>query len=234
MDKDIEKWKNRYTVKRFDENFIPSNDQIQHIVDVIKYIPSQESRFDHIWLVLSPKDKKIKKWLTSNVFYHDNDLQGREYMIQVLTAPYVFLCVTFLDNSISILDCKRNIGIHAGSIMSEALFLGLDVATIGCTTGTSSKNPNRDDIEIQFNRLIKEKFKQSINDTIGRQFKFDWTDSKLFQLDMAVGIGKGMPLVKKPGPKQFTKHNKFRYFPGQKSKKNIKNVIYLNDQDKEE
>jgi hypothetical protein len=233
MDMDINKWKNRYTVRKFDETNIPTDEQIQHIVDVIKYVPSQEGKFDHVWIVLSPNDSSFKKWLTKNVFYHDNDSQGREFMIQVLTAPYVFLCVRWLDNGEEILDCKRNIGIHAGTILSEALFLGLDAATIGCTTGITPKNKNYDNVILEFNKKIKQKYKTLIDNSIGKTFNFDWNENNLFRLDMAVCIGCGEPLTKRTSQKNLIKHHKFRYFPGQKRKKLINNVVYSKDQDAE-
>lgn len=221
--KALKKWRRRYTVKRFDTLTIPSDNEISQIVDLIQYIPSQESRFDHFWLVLNPEDYEIKKWLLDNVFYHDNLEEGREYMIQILTAPYVLLAVQF-GNETSILDLKRNIGIHVGCILAEALSLNLDVATIGCTTGLLGEDKGNKIRE--FNRIIKENYSDRLKEVFGKFHRFNFEDEDLFHLDMAVCIGKGEKLVPVLSRKKvFSEYEGYTYFPGQKRKK-IKNVIF--------
>jgi len=226
---DIEEWKRRYTVRKFDETFIPDDNQIQHIVDVIEYVPSQEGKFDHLWLVLSPEDKTFKRWLVENIFYFQQGLK-KQYMIQILTAPYIFLSITLSDKKFNTNDVNRNIGIHAGIILSEALSLGLDVATIGCRAGHQS---NKDLLTEQFNEIIKKDYKELILNNVKDHYKFKWKNSQMFEVNLAVCVGKGLPLeTGRWGRKKLANHEGFEFCPYQKRKKLVKNVIYRDNHGK--
>ncbi len=58
----IDNWKRRYTVREFDKNFIPKKEDIDYLLEVTKYIPTQESRELTFWLALGPKDQAFKTW----------------------------------------------------------------------------------------------------------------------------------------------------------------------------
>jgi hypothetical protein len=120
-------------------------EKIDYLSNLFEYIPIQQSIIDHFWILLTPEDEKIKKTLFEEYYFYYHDTQ--EHMLPILTAPYVFLSCVFHPAKVEHIDQVRNIGLHAGVILSEAINLGLNVSTIGCLDG----------FHLSKNKLKKEK-----------------------------------------------------------------------------
>lgn len=213
----MEKWQNRYTVRKFDTSVLIADEHITHLKNMFEHIPTQQSVNDNLWITLTPKHHKIKKWLLENV-YNQLELlknnQKREYMIQIITAPIVFISNIFFvyNQSISLNDAVRNIGLHAGILMQESLSLGYDVATIGCTQNYSRK---KDTLQPIYNDIINNMFKEQIvNHT-------KYTEYQL-QPNLAVCIGKGEPLSSNTNWNQYMG---YYYIPWQKTQKKWSGII---------
>lgn len=178
-------WNQRHTVKRFDEDAIINTDYVEIIKQTLSNTPMQSGQHvTHFWLVLTPDDRNIKKFLVRNMYKNSNIepeiSEGKcRHMIQVLTAPYVFLaCMQsavelneryFIDNRIIDSNWKikgshiddiggwRNMGIDIGAMLIVCNKLGLDTAVIGCHEFDENEHME------EWQRLIKERFDLDIN-----------------------------------------------------------------------
>lgn len=182
----MEKWENRYTVRKFDPLIPVADEHVTHLKSMFEHIPTQQSINDNLWITLTPEHNDLRTWLLENVYNNDNNGQV-EYMIQIITAPLVFLSNAFwpgTDRS-SKIDSVRNIGLHAGILMEESLSLGYDVATIGCTQHYWE---NRDALHTEYNSMINNTFGEQIVNHTGVT-EYDLTPN------LAVCIGRGEPLT---------------------------------------
>lgn len=215
----MDHWKSRYNVRRFLEDKIPDTSDIDALSNIIKFIPSQDSKIDHFWFILSPEHREFKAWLIENVFYYaKGDQDNAEYdedMIQLLTAPYVFLCVNTMITEHHQLNARRNSGIILGALLAESLRMGYDTSVVGCTRGMNA----RDD------RIEKcEMFTQKLYETFGEvklSLLDKYRDSDRVVPHVALCIGQGMPLQER----SIQKYEKYNYDIGQKPKKPIGNII---------
>lgn len=221
-DKALDKWQNRYTVRKFDESQPVSDEHVDHLKSMWRFMPTQQSLNDNIWIALTPEYDDLKLWLIKNIYnYPDEDENAVEYMMPVLTSPLTFISMTIrhrdLKKGIDFWeydqgDANRNIGLHAGIIMEEALSLGYDVATIGCT---HAYNDNFDVLQKGFDNKIKEYFDSAIQAHIGV------SDYQL-KPNLAVCVGKAEPL----GPSgEFKIHRGLRYATFQKRPKKWTGII---------
>lgn len=181
----LDRWKTRYTVREFDHNYIPPQEIIEYLANIIQYIPAFEGKIDHIWFELGPDDADIKEWLVQNIFIRFVNNEGiKEHMLPILNAPYVFLAYSYDTGELfNIKRIKSNIGFHAGALLSEGLRLGLDVSQIGCNQGISLEwNENAETDLNTCRRLFKDRFKDH-----------DFNLDKLINPELAMCFGKGLP-----------------------------------------
>ena len=148
----LNKWKNRWTVRQFDSSIIPAQQDIDNLVEVIQYIPSQLGSIDHVWCLLTPEDQELKNWLVENIYFTPDKYQGHnEYFTALRDAPYMFTSfqVKIPQGLNEILteeqkgyikiskptESIRNNAFHAGILVSETLQLGYDACQIACVDG---------------------------------------------------------------------------------------------------
>ena len=223
----MEHWKSRYNVRRFYEDRVPPQQDISAIADIVKYVPSQESKIDHFWFLLTPEHAVLKQWLLDNVFYYlitdADDAFSDEDMIQVITAPYMFLCVNTMLDGKHQLFARRNSGIVFGALMAEALRLGYDTSAVGCTRGMNASG-RRVEVCEEFTEKLYETFsadKLSIMDP--------YRDGGRVVPYMALCVGHGMPLEEQvPGELDYynlADYGDKKYAPFQKPKKPVNNII---------
>lgn len=197
----IERLTQRHNVRLFDDTYIPNREEIFDIFSLLDYIPNQkfDTFLDHINLVLEPEHYDFKHWLCTNIFYNVVDQQhidasitrdqlgSKQYMVQVISAPYVILTLDIranINNPILLDRTNRNIGIEIGFLMDKYLSLGLNLANVGCTVGVNTNT--------------EEKQKQLINYL---QSLFDLTDiltdysTENIYVNHALCIGKGIPNI---------------------------------------
>lgn len=230
----IERLTQRHNVRLFDDTYIPNREEIFDIFSLLDYIPNQkfDTFLDHINLVLEPEHYDFKHWLCTNIFYNEvqqqeidanitNDKLGtKQYMVQVISAPYVILT---LDIGVNVNDplprdpdrTNRNIGIEIGFLMDKYLSLGLDLANVGCTVG--------------WNTNTKEKQQQLVN-YLYSLFNCDdmltYYSAETINVSHALCIGKGMPNLDVTAESTCTRYYKeLPYFACNKSKK-PSNLIY--------
>lgn len=215
-DYDLTVFKKRYTVREFDSNMLPTTEQIDHLYNLVKYIPIQQERMFHFWVYLGPEDQEFKDYLFEEIFVYPNSVEVNttEYFLAIKTAPVIFMGVNIRNYGAGTEKIK-NLGLHAGFLTCEALKIGLDVATIGCTEGYENADETG-----------KGKFQKRLIDFIGidslSKYFYRHPDPKDWHLvpAMCVCIGKGKPLTEQ------TWHNyKDGYVHlGQKLKKPFNNV----------
>lgn len=210
----MEKWQNRYTVRKFDPSVTVAEEHITHLKNMFEHIPTQQSINDNLWITLTPEHHELKVWLLENVFNHNNETGKIEYMIQIITAPVVFLSNTFWPDIqlSSFNDARRNIGLHAGILMEESLSLGYDVATIGCT---QKYWDNNDILQTEYNTVIGNIFREQIvNHTKRTEY--------ILEPSLAVCIGKGEPLSLQ---EEWDEYMGYTYVPYQKKQKRWWGII---------
>lgn len=214
LENKIKVWKKRYTVRDFSKNTDDLKEKIDYLSNLFEYIPIQQSIIDHFWILLTPEDDKIKKVLFEEYYFYYH--HPNEHMLPILTAPYIFLSCVYHPSTVVHVDQVRNVGLHAGVILSEALQLGLDVSTIGCLDGIH-KSKNKLKKQKKFQKLLIDNFKK---ENIESFLMRDIEECVIFP-NLAVCIGHGEPLTNKT----FTKVNDFAVVTGQKIKKNKSNLI---------
>lgn len=234
----LEKWKNRWTVRQFDSSIIPAQKDINNLVEMIQYIPSQLGSIDHIWCLLTPEDEELKNWLVENIYYTDDKYQKHyEYFTALQDAPYMFTSfqvkvpqqvnkiltteqkgyIKFSKNT----EAIRNNSFHAGILVSETLQLGYDACQIACVDGWVIKQHNNTGHEYAekiWNRFGPELKK--INVTVNGQtfyFNKDCIDKPM----ISIGIGKGLLNT----DHSFSPYKDGVTFTGQKPKKWFNNVV---------
>ncbi len=223
----MEHWKSRYNVRRFYEDRVPPQQDISAIADIVKYVPSQESKIDHFWFLLTPEHAVLKQWLLDNVFYYTindaDDAFSDEDMIQIVTAPYIFLCMNTMLNEKQQLFARRNSGIVFGALMAEALRKGYDTSAVGCTRGMNASG-NRIQVCEELTNKLYQTFgadKCSVMDP--------YRDSDRLSPYMGLCIGYGMPLEETiPGVLDnynLSTYKDKKYAPFQKLKKPVNNII---------
>jgi hypothetical protein len=212
----MEKWIDRYTVRLFDDTQPVSAEHIAHLKGMFEHLPTQQSINNNLWFTLTPEHDTLKVWLLENVYNHFDNHGQFEYMVQVLSAPLVFLSSIFTNNlntePVSYHDANRNIGLHAGVLMEESLGLGYDVATIGCTNRYMQ---NEDDLRPLYQAKMEEYFLCDIQTHTGL------TDYSI-EPNLAVCIGAGVPLEP---DFTFSTYRGYRYAAFQKDPKEWTGVI---------
>jgi hypothetical protein len=221
----IENWKNRYTVRRFNTEQLPDEEKIKYMSEVINYIPSQNGVVDHQWVLLTPDDQKIKEWLVDNVYnVFDEDQTHREYFTALAEAPYVFHSIMLYSDLFVTLKRKTNEyfrtnGFHAGVLVCEAVELGLDVCQICCNDGILTDNYREEEYkDIIWDRFGGELGKISLEYN-GQNITFSKDNIK--QPSLSVGVGVGEPLT----PHNWTPYKDGVSFTGQKQKKWFNNFV---------
>lgn len=202
-------WTSRYTVRCFKDEKIPTG-IINFLVSVSERIPTQRSLNDNLWFCLTnEKHYDLKVWLLENVYNHTPTGQETEYMVQVLSAPVVFLSTEVKDIPSNPTDVCRNIGIHAGALMEHTLKYGYDCATIGCTQGD----------------WTSKEFSDEINKVFGKQIK-TMTGLSYLNLhpNLAVCIGRGNP-VKNKTKLEYSTYKGYKYTPWQSKQKEWTGII---------
>lgn len=213
MNYEIQKWIDRYTVREFDQENLPDILDVKELVNLIGYIPSQEAKFDHFWILYTPQHAEQKRWLMDNIYY--SNIDENEYMWPVFNAPYVFQCVRVCKKETSDLDLRRNEGFHAGVLISAVLNMNYGVAQIGCTDGYHEGN--RDENKKEFRNFVFENFGNKLS-----TFNLNLDDrGYVFQPGICVAFG--VPLPMREG--DFTWTDGVKHYVGQKPKKEIPNVI---------
>jgi len=221
----IENWKNRYTVRQFDEGFVPDREKIDYMSEVIQYIPSQNGIVDHQWVLLTPDDVKIKEWLVDNVYnVFDEGQTHREYFTMLADAPYVFHSIRLTSPAFAELKRKNNEyfrtnGFHTGVLVCEAVNLGLDVAQICCNDGILKEeydvNEYRDIIWKRFGSELS-KITVDYNGTM-----INFSKENVLEPSLCVAVGKGKPLTEN----KWTPYKDGVTFTGQKQKKWFNNFV---------
>lgn len=143
----LKRWEARRTERWFSATPI-EEEKIKILCDVIPFIPAQQGEADHFWFCIPKEDVKLRNFISLNVFQNNNE-DGNFGFGSIYSAPFIFLSC---DNQAS--TCNNsclNIGLHTGVLLSVALELGLDVATIGCTAGFK-----KTDKIAEFNTLIRQ------------------------------------------------------------------------------
>lgn len=212
----MEKWENRYTVRKFVDTSSVSEEHIRHFKSMFEHLPTQQSFNDNIWLTLTSEHNDLKVWLLENIYHHTDKTGQIEYMVQVLSAPLVFISNIIQHEhhpEPSFHDANRNIGLHAGTLMEEALSFGYDVATIGCTKNYVD---NLEDLHEKYQVKIKEYFGDKINEHIGTS---EWE----LHPNLAVCIGEGEPLT--GTVEHWEEYKGYRYAPFQKNPKAWAGVV---------
>ena len=234
----LDKWKNRYTVRRFDQTTVPAQEHIDNLVEMIQYIPSQLGASDHMWCLLCPDDQELKDWLVENIYYTDDKYKGHnEYFTALRDAPYMFtsfrINVPEQLNDILTEEQKnyikipkdneiiRNNAFHAGILVCETLQFGYNACQIACIDGWTLKKKNNTISEYAdkiWNRFGSElgKINVKFNDEIF-YFQKDYIGRPL----ISVGIGKGLANT----THSFTPYKDGMTFTGQKPKKWFNNVV---------
>lgn len=220
MNYDIQKWIERYTVREFDQENLPDVLDVKELVNLIGYIPSQESKFDHFWILHKPEDYQMKKWLMENIYYNHSKTKKQfdkenEYMWPVFNAPYVFQCVRVWGLNTNELDVRRNEGFHAGVLVSSILNMGYGVAQIGCTDGYHKDEKK---VQKEFRKKIFEKFEEKL-----KNFGLHGEDGEVVLLP-AICVAFGIPLPMQQKDFMYTKKG-IKYYVGQKPKKRFPNVV---------
>lgn len=234
----LDKWKNRWTVRKFDSGSIPDSNDIDNLVEMIQYIPSQLGSIDHVWCLLTPEDQELKNWLVENIYFTDDKYQGRnEYFTALQDAPYMFTSFQIkIPQALNEIlteeqrgyikiskntEAIRNNSFHAGILVSETLQLGYDACQIACVDGWAIKQDNNTSYE--YAEKIWNRFGsnlQKINVTFNNQtfyFKKDYIGKPM----ISVGIGTGISNT----DHKFTTYKDGVTHTGQKPKKWFNNVV---------
>ena len=234
----LDKWKNRWTVRKFDSASIPDSNDIDNLVEMIQYIPSQLGTADHIWCLLNPNDQELKDWLVENIYFTDDEYQGHyEYFTALRDAPFMFTSfqvkvpAQLMDilteeqrNFIKIpkdSEITRNNAFHAGILVCETLQFGYNACQIACVDGWRVKQ--EDSTTYEYADKIWERFGtelEKINVTFNDQ-TFYFEKQLIGKPLISVGIGKGLPNTEH----SFTPYKDGVTFTGQKPKKWFNNVV---------
>ena len=234
----LEEWKRRYTPRIFDNTSSVSQQDVEELIELIKYIPNQNGKHYHTWVVLSEKHKHIKKWLIENIFYiHQGSI--KEHMIQIYTAPIVF-CGFYEPKGPGPFqsEANRSIGLHAAAIGQKALTQGHDVAFLSCIGEPTEyefdqlyKSLNNESLESLNNKnleslpqanqnheIMKRGFTEILVNNFETQLK-ELYGEKFFQFFpiMCLCIGKGLKIPRTN--KHFTIFDGYTYYQKQKPKK---------------
>lgn len=134
----FEQWKNRISVRTFDQDRIPDIKLISEIEDCLNYLPVQvtpanKDKPNFLVFRLNPEDKSFKEFLVRNVFFINNP---DEYFTELYEAPYTYIfvdieynkCAVEPDTTVS----ARNVGVACGAIISEAISRNIDICQIAC------------------------------------------------------------------------------------------------------
>lgn len=221
----VERWQTRYTVRSFFEDDIPDIEKINQLSEVIQYIPSQNGVADHQWVLLTPEDKELKRWLVDNIYnVWDDDKQHREYFTMIAEAPYVYHSFSIkatmpLDFERKPSEYFRTNGFHAGAMVGTAVQLGLDVAQICCNDGILTEDFDletyRDKIWARFGDELSKISVRYKNIVINFQRE------NIFDPSLTVSVGTGKPLT----AHTYTEYKDGVSFTGQKQKKWFNNFV---------
>jgi nitroreductase len=234
----LDKWKERWTVRKFDSSAIPAEEDINNLYEMIQYIPSQLGQVDHIWCLLNPDDQLLKDWLVENIYYTDDAYQGHnEYFTALRDAPYMFTSFKVLvpPNLVDILteeqrgyikipkdnETIRNNAFHAGILVSQSLQCGYNACQIACVDGWRIKQENNKSYE--YADRLWERFGaelEKVNVTFNNQ-TFYFEKNYIGRPLMSVGVGKGI----KPTKQSFSPYKDGVTFTGQKPKKWFNNAV---------
>jgi hypothetical protein len=235
---ELDKWKNRYTVRAFDSNIIPPRETIDYLVDIVQYIPAQLGASDHIWCLLTPEDQDLKDWLVENIYCTDDDYMGhREFFTALRDAPYTFTSFQlnmpddlgpYFENADQVRQIRRpkpnetmrNNAFHAGVLVSESLGAGLDVCQIVCTDGYNGSEGKLypQYVEKMWNRFGKGLENIYMSFPLGRYY---FKKELIAKPMMSVGVGKGLPHTEN----DYTPYKHGVTFTGQKFKKWFNNMV---------
>jgi len=233
----LERLTQRHNVRLFDDTYIPDREEIFNIFSLLDHIPNQkfDLYLDHINLVLEPEHYDFKYWLCKNIFYNVVDqehieakitkdqLGSKQYMVQVLSAPYVILAIdigTNINDSLpkNTSRTARNMGVEIGFLMDKYLSLGLNLANVGCTVGF-----NTNTLEKQ-NQLVS-----YLYDLFDCSDMLSSYDNNALCVSHALCIGKEIPnlnINELTNPSECNRYYKdLPYFACNKSKK-PSNLIY--------
>ena len=117
---------NRLFSDRVDQNLYSN---VMNLCALIRYIPIQEGKLTHFWILLDPNDVELKQFICRNITVKKN----KEIMKSVEMAPYVLLGIR-IQGPMALRN-KFNVGFHAGILYNNALQMGLNVMPIGCNEG---------------------------------------------------------------------------------------------------
>lgn len=211
----LEKWKDRHTCRIFDKTIDVDPQDLEYFKKLFSFIPTQQAQIDHIWITLTYNDSEFRTWLLENVFnYSRNGVT--EYMIQVINAPVCFLAIEIDDDRFSFTDTNRNVGIHTGVIMSEAVSRNYNVATLGCREAMFNVPDKKEKIKT-FNLKINELFGEKIKALMQVE------TLPIFYPNLAVCLGKQLYRgVQRP---HFRDYEGYRFHSSEKTKKPYANII---------
>lgn len=180
-----EQWKNRISVRTFDQNFIPDIELISEIENCLNYLPVQitqanKDKPNFLVFRLNPEDKPFKEFLVRNVFFINNP---DEYFTELYEAPYTYIfvdmeynkCVVEPDTVVS----ARNLGVACGALVSEAISRNIDICQIACVQEPTPEKLKTIRIELhkRFPKEI-ETFRKLYGDRLG-----------LGNIVMGIGLG---------------------------------------------
>lgn len=250
----LEEWKRRYTPRIFDNTSNVPDQDLKELIELVKYIPSQNGKHQHTWVVLTEKHEHVKKWLIENVFFlYDNQVEiglpsgEKEHMIQIYTAPVVFCAFYEPEGSMAFQsEVYRAIGLHSAAIGQKALSQGHDIAFLGCIG-----EPKKYEFDKMFKSLSNESLqylkkkdfenlpqanqdheiiKRSFTDILVQNFEKQLTElyggKKFFNFfpGLCLCIGKGLEIPKNVD--HFDTYDGYTYRQTQKRKKDVHNIIY--------
>tara|TARA_B100000424_G_C22944458_1_gene502640 strand:+ start:93 stop:794 length:702 start_codon:yes stop_codon:yes gene_type:complete len=228
----INRLKQRHNIRLFDDTVIPSRKEIFDIFSLLDYIPNQrfDKFLDHINLVLEPEHYDFKYWLCTNIFYNvvkqedidakitNDKVTTKQYMVQVISAPYVILTLDIGTSNNDPLPRQQdrtctNIGIEIGFLIDKYLSLGLDLANVGCTVGWDFNTKEK---QAKLNSYLSNLFLMS---DILTEY-----NSNNINVQHALCVGKGLPNLENVS--NCTRYYKeLPYYACNKSKKSS-NLVY--------
>lgn len=180
-----EQWKNRISVRTFDQDLIPDIEIISEIEDCLNYLPiqvtpSNKDKPNFLVFRLNPEDNTLKEFLVRNVFFIN---KPDEYFTELYEAPYTYIFVDAMYNNIPVetdpVVFSRNIGVACGAMVSESISRNIDICQIGCTQELQPKK-----IKAVRKKLYK-RFKKQIN-----TFKKMYGDEfDIGNIELGLGLG---------------------------------------------
>ena len=251
----LEEWKQRYTPRIFDNTSKVPDQDLEELIELVKYIPSQNGKHQHTWVVLTEKHKHVKKWLIENIFYlYDNQVQiglpagEKEHMIQIYTAPVVFCAFYEPEGSMSFQsEVYRAIGLHSAAIGQKALTQGHDIAFLGCIAQTKDhddhdrilKTLNEESLNylkkkdfknlpraVQDHEIMKRGFTEILVQNFEKQLRELYRNKTFFNFYPGLCLCIGKGLEIPENIHHFATYDGYTYRQTQKRKKDIHNIIY--------